>query len=166
MFGQYYRHEEGTEYDLFTCHECGNDFTVDELDASSAYRQARIDSDPVAERVRAAAKRQRERERQRRRDLQRALRTCRRRMDAFAPGWQEAQNLLLRLVHERQRASYDGGPWQYMRIGIRVQALNRAAALRRERAFIAWPDHHRSAMDTVRTWSMHGPERQYRGLPQ
>src|SRR5688500_8137583 len=90
--GQYYRHDEGEGYDLFDCPECGHEFDLAALDASSSYRQAVIEGDPVAVRLRALVRlverRRHEQARLRRRDLLRALRNCRRRMDAFDPGWQ------------------------------------------------------------------------------
>lgn len=57
MFGQYYRTSDGPEYDVFTCHECGADYNAEDLDASSGYRQAVIEGDAVAERIRAQVER-------------------------------------------------------------------------------------------------------------
>lgn len=43
------------EYDGWLCSRCRGFWTVAELDATSAYRQAYIDGDAVAERIRARA---------------------------------------------------------------------------------------------------------------
>lgn len=166
MFGQYYRNPDGTDYDLFTCHECGDDFTVEEIDAASAYAQARIDGDPVAERVRLAARAQRERQRRRRADLRRLWRKASRAYEVLdEASWRPALAQLTQLRKATQPLqSWAGGPMEYRRIGARVEALNRAADLRRRRPFGRWQEHHRTALETVRIWRSIAGD--YRGLPQ